>query len=154
MVAAFLNGIPKETIYLPIPQGFNIPGRTERTVLKVNKSIYGLKQSPRCWYDKLHLFLISINFGASTTNPCLFISQDKSLPCYVHVHFNDMTIAGTKISIQSFKTLISKRFEMEDLGEVIAPGKFLIAIVFLSFYITIVVHSDSYHSLPPLPPAN
>lgn len=61
-VAAFLNGVPKETIYLRVPQGFDIPGRTERTVLKVNKSIYGLKQSPRCWYDELRLFLISINF--------------------------------------------------------------------------------------------
>lgn len=117
-VAAFLNGIPKETIYLRIPQGFDIPGRTERTVLKVNKSIYGLKQSPRCWYDELRLFLISINFRASTANPCLFISQDKSHPCYVHVHVDDMTIAGTKSSVQSFKNLIGNKFEMEDLGEV------------------------------------
>lgn len=117
-VAAFLNGVPKETIYLRVPQGFEIPGKTERTVLKVNKSIYGLKQSPRCWYDELRLFMISIDFRPSTADPCLFIKNDGSNPCYVHVHVDDMTIAGTRSSIQNFKTQISRRFEMEDLGEV------------------------------------
>lgn len=117
-VAAFLNGVPKETIYLRIPEGLDIPGRTARTVLKVNKSLYGLKKSPRCWYDELRLFLTSISFRASMADPCLFINQGKDGPCYVHVHVDDMTIAGTPSSIQRFKSQISLKFEMEDLGEV------------------------------------
>lgn len=103
-VAAFLNGVPKETIYLRVPEGFKIPGRTARTVLQVNKSLYGLKQSPRCWYDDLRLFLTSIDFRASTADGCLFILQRKTDPCYAHVHVDDMNIAGKSSSIQDFKT--------------------------------------------------
>lgn len=83
----------------------------------MNKAIYGLKQSPRCWYDELQAFLETINFKSSTAEPCLFISCDKLNPCYVHVHVEEMTIAGTKLSISSFKTLISNKFEKVDLGE-------------------------------------
>lgn len=89
----------------------------QRTVLKVNKAIYGLKQSPQCWYDEMQAFPDTINFKSSTADLCLFISRDKLNPCYVQVHVDDMTIARTKKSISLFKTLISNKFEMEDLGE-------------------------------------
>lgn len=116
-VAAFFNGIPKEVIYLRIPEGMYVADRTPRTVLLVNKSLYGLKQSPRCWYDELRAFLDTINFKSSVSDPCLFISRDKDHPCFVHVHVDDMTIVGKLDAINAFKTLISQRFEMEDLGE-------------------------------------
>lgn len=119
-IAAFLNGIPKEVIYLRIPEGMHIENRTPRTVLLVNKSLYVLKQSPRCWYDDLRAFLDTIHFKASISDPCLFISNDKDNPCFVHVHVDDMTIIGKLDAINAFKTQISHRFGMEDLSEATA----------------------------------
>ena len=65
------------------------------TALKLDKVIYGLKQSPRCWYDELCSFLKTVNFKSSTADPCLFVGNNSRHPCYVHVHVEDMTIAGT-----------------------------------------------------------
>lgn len=117
-VAAFLNGIPDETIYLKIPEGLDVPNATDRTVLQVNKSIYGLKQSPRCWYKEVTDFFLSLNFRACLSDPCLFIKNDKKDPCYVHVHVDDLTIAGTPTSLSEFKASISAKFEMEELGPI------------------------------------
>lgn len=117
-IAAFLNGIPDEEIYLKIPEGLSIPNCTNRTVLKVNKSIYGLKQSPRCWYKEICAFFLSLGFKPCLSDPCLFIKNDDSHPCFVHVHVDDLTIAGTPTSLASFKAAISSKFEMEDLGPI------------------------------------
>ncbi|KAI7946129.1 hypothetical protein MJO29_012517 [Puccinia striiformis f. sp. tritici] len=111
---AFLNGIPDEDIFIKVPDGVDInlpPGHG----LKLEKSLYGLKQSPRCWYQALKEFFVSINFQPASTDPCLFIHQDKSLPCFVFVHVDDMVIFGPQV--QFLKDAISARFEMEDLGD-------------------------------------
>lgn len=117
-VAAFLNGVPDEVIFLKIPEGLEIPNCTDRTVLKLNKSIYGLRQSPRCWYKEITEFFLSIGFRACLSDACLFIKNDDINPCFVHVHVDDLTIAGTPTRLASFKAAITSKFEMEDLGPV------------------------------------
>ena len=47
VTTAFLNGELKEEIYMKQPEGFIAKGK-EHLVCKLNRSIYGLKQSPRC----------------------------------------------------------------------------------------------------------
>lgn len=117
-VAAFLNGVPDEVIFLRIPEGLLIPKCTECTVLKVNKSIYRICQSPRCWYKEIPEFFASIGFRACLSNACLFIKNNDIDPCFVHVHVDDLTIAGTPTILASFKAAITSKFEMEDLGPV------------------------------------
>jgi hypothetical protein len=63
----------------------------------------------------LHDFFASVNFKPSAIDPCLFIHQNSANPCFVYVHVNDLVILGP--SVQVLKDLISKRFEMEDLGD-------------------------------------
>ena len=47
---AFLNGELKEDIYMEIPDGFEcLKADKTKQVLKLKKSIYGLKQSSRVW---------------------------------------------------------------------------------------------------------
>ena len=48
VVTAFLNGKLDEELYMQQPDGYIKPGE-EHLVCKLKKSIYGLKQSPRCW---------------------------------------------------------------------------------------------------------
>jgi hypothetical protein len=61
---AFLNGKLEEEIYMEQPQGFVHQGG-EHLVCKLHKSLYGLKQSPRAWNQKLDAFLKSIEFMKS-----------------------------------------------------------------------------------------
>lgn len=43
---AFLNGVLRENIYMRVPDGVTV--QTKNVVCKLNKSLYGLKQSARC----------------------------------------------------------------------------------------------------------
>ena len=45
---AYLNGKINENDYVKQPEGFIIPGK-ENMVCKLNKGVYGLKQSRRLW---------------------------------------------------------------------------------------------------------
>ena len=60
--SAFLNGDLKEETYMAQPEGFAAPGQ-EHLVCHLKKSIYGLKQSPRQWYKKLHSTFTDLGFS-------------------------------------------------------------------------------------------
>ncbi|KAF2364923.1 Reverse transcriptase RNA-dependent DNA polymerase [Trinorchestia longiramus] len=49
---AFLTGELTEEIFLILPEGLLSEGN-ENLVCKLNKSLYGLKQSPKCWNTAL-----------------------------------------------------------------------------------------------------
>ena len=57
---AYLNAELKETIYMEPPRGH--PLYNQNVVLKLNRAIYGLKQSANAWYKILTTCLKSIGF--------------------------------------------------------------------------------------------
>jgi len=58
VVTALLNGNLEEEIYMEQPDGYSHPGK-EKLVSKLQKSLYGLKQSPRCWNTAFQEFMES-----------------------------------------------------------------------------------------------
>jgi hypothetical protein len=67
-------------VFLHMPRGFYQPGK----VLKLKRSLYGLHQSPRNFFQHLKSKLESIGFEANDYgDPCLFLS-DKVI-CLVYV---------------------------------------------------------------------
>ena len=76
VVSAFLNGELKEEIYMQQPPGYVQSGK-EEVVCKLRKSIYGLKQFPRCWNAKLSNHLKLLGFKESGADPCVFIKSCK-----------------------------------------------------------------------------
>ena len=54
VTAAFLNGDLKEEVCMNQPEGFIEDGK-EHLVSKLKHSLYGLKQSPRCWNSLLDM---------------------------------------------------------------------------------------------------
>ncbi|GJZ94467.1 retrovirus-related pol polyprotein from transposon TNT 1-94 [Tanacetum coccineum] len=57
----FLNGPPKEEVYVAQPDGFVDPDYPKK-VYRLRKALYELKKAPRAWYDELSNFLISKGF--------------------------------------------------------------------------------------------
>lgn len=53
---AFLYGNLLDEVYMAQPQGFIEPGK-EHLVCKLKMTLYGLCQSSRMWYERIHLFL-------------------------------------------------------------------------------------------------
>jgi hypothetical protein len=115
---AFLNGELEEDIYMKQPEGFVIPGK-ENLVCKLNKSLYGLKQSGRAWYMKLDTALLKMNFKRLKSDHCVyFLSVDKVL-FYVAVYVDDiLLLSNSLVHLNSLKNEISQLFNMKDLGEV------------------------------------
>lgn len=53
--SAFLNGYITEEVYVHQPSGLENP-KNQDFVFKLKKSLYGLKQTPRAWYEKQRFF--------------------------------------------------------------------------------------------------
>ena len=58
---AFLNAKLTEEVYIEIPQGIQIDN--PYNCRKLNRALYGLKQSPRAWYEDIQKSLQSRNLN-------------------------------------------------------------------------------------------
>ena len=73
-----------ETVYVNMPLGFNIKSKnSKRQVLKLNKTLYGLRQSPRAFWKYITEKLKKCGLKQSKLDPCLFIGPD--VMCIVYV---------------------------------------------------------------------
>ena len=117
VVTAFLNGNLDEELYMAQPEGFVKPGE-ENLVCRLNKSIYGLKQSPRCWNIVLDTFLKSLNFTQSNADQCVYIRNNNEQKTIIAVYVDDLVIiANLESDVKKVKTALANRFQMKDLGE-------------------------------------
>ncbi|GFW87114.1 retrovirus-related Pol polyprotein from transposon TNT 1-94 [Trichonephila clavipes] len=88
----FLYGDLEETIFMKQPEGFKDgSGR----VCKLKRSLYGLKQSPRCWNKCFGQFLTDLGFKASEADPCLYIRERKGRKLLIVLYVDDGLIAAT-----------------------------------------------------------
>ncbi|MBW0540835.1 hypothetical protein O181_080550 [Austropuccinia psidii MF-1] len=109
---AFLNGIPDKPLYIFRPDGYNKGSK----ILKLNKSLYGLKQSPRCWHKALNDALLQMGLVPTKTDPCLYYLSDHNKPMWLFSHVDNLIFSGCWN--EYFKAKIKFFFDMEDLGEV------------------------------------
>ena len=65
---AYLNAPIQEDIYMEQPEGYQ---KGKQMVCKLKRSLYGLKQSGRNWFECLSSHLFELNFKASLHDPCL-----------------------------------------------------------------------------------
>jgi len=113
---AFLHGHLEESIYLKPPDGVTAPAGC---VLKLNRSLYGLKQSPKCWNDCFHEFAVTLGFKRSESDYCLYVLVDDSTVIYLGLYVDDILLCGNNPhSINLVKQRLSNRFRMKDLGVV------------------------------------
>lgn len=74
-------------------------------VCKFNKSLYGLKQGPRAWFEKLHNALVSFGFASTKFDQFLFVNITPYCSTYVLVHVNDiLLIESSELFIQQVVT--------------------------------------------------
>nr|GEZ44086.1 hypothetical protein [Tanacetum cinerariifolium] len=74
--SAFLYGTIKEEVYVCQPLGFKDLDYPDK-VYKVVKTLYGLHQSPRAWYETLANYLLENGFQRGNIDQTLFIKKQK-----------------------------------------------------------------------------
>jgi len=87
-VSDFCQAPIEEDVYVELPRGWRTLNRIEEDfkeghVLKLNQSLYGLRQSPRNFFLHLKGNLERAGFRQSKMDPCLFISEH--VVCCVYV---------------------------------------------------------------------
>jgi hypothetical protein len=113
----FLNGEPKEEIYMDQPEGFVVKGQ-ERMVCKLVKSLYGLKKTPKQWYDKFDRILTFVGFVTNEADKCVYYHYGGGEGVILCLYVDDILIFGTSLEvIKEVKYFLSQKFEMKDLGE-------------------------------------
>ncbi|KAE8716080.1 Detected protein of unknown function [Hibiscus syriacus] len=115
---AFLNGKLKEEAYMKLPPGLkSVEGSNK--VCKLNKSLYGLKQSPRAWFERFTKVILKNGYKQSLADHTLFIkvtSTNKKAILIVYV--DDIILTGDdEEEICNLKKLLNKEFETKDLGK-------------------------------------
>ena len=114
---AFLNGVLDVVIYMNQPEGF-VQKDKEHLVCKVIKTLYGLKQSPRAWYQRIDSFFINEGFCRSHADHSLFIKQTGDYILVTILYIDDYIILSSDvIKLKWLKSQLEKKFEMSDIGE-------------------------------------
>jgi len=72
--SAFLNGYINEEVYVEQPLGFE-DDKEPNHIFKVRNALYGLKQTPRAWYERLRDFLLSKGFKMGKVDTNLFTKK-------------------------------------------------------------------------------
>ena len=117
VVTAFLNGRLEEEIYMQQPEGYITPG-SEDLVCRLKKSLYGLKQSPRCWNKEFQEYMKSTGFTQCTADPCVFVRVIGDNLTIVAVYVDDLILVTVnQAEMDELKEALACRFKMKDMGE-------------------------------------
>lgn len=92
---AFLNGELNETVYMEQPIGFT---DGSRKVCKLKKSLYGLKQSSRCWNEKFTESIKLFGFFQCESDSCVFVSRQNGKLTILAIHVDDSIIVGEDLN--------------------------------------------------------
>ena len=113
----FLNGDLDEDVYMEHPTGFTEVGK-EHLVCKLNKSIYGLKQTSRQWYLKFDRIITQNGFKENTIDKCIYLRVNGSSYIFLVLYVDDTLLASndSDFFIET-KHMLSTHFDMKDLGE-------------------------------------
>ena len=90
---------------------------------KLEKSLYGLRSSPRSWWKFLDKYIKSLHFTPCILEPCLYHTIYKGARMYLTIYVDDIVIARDNLAyVLEVKMMFCKNVDMTDMG---ALGHFL-----------------------------
>lgn len=141
ITTAYLNGILDETVIMKIPKYFDVGlkyiiknepdivlcskakemlDNLEKSdkVCLLKKSLYGLKQSGRCWFLKLKEILLNFGFENTISDPCVFHMKVNGLFTMLTVYVDDfLIISEDPVIISKLYDHLEKELEVKYSGE-------------------------------------
>ncbi|GJQ91780.1 copia protein [Tanacetum coccineum] len=120
VVRAYLYGSLDTEIFMKLPDGFKVlesckTSSREQYAIKLNKSLYGLKQSGRMWYNRLSEYLLKEGYKNDSICPCIFIKRTGLEYVIIAVYVDGLNIIKTPGELPKAVQYLKKVFEMKDL---------------------------------------
>ncbi|RVW49858.1 Retrovirus-related Pol polyprotein from transposon RE1 [Vitis vinifera] len=115
---AFLNGELEEEVFMMLPPGF-CKEEEETRVCKLKKSLYGLKQSPRAWFDRFAKVIKNQGYQQGQSDHTMFFKQsnDGRMTILI-VYVDDIILTGDDTGeVERLKKVLATEFEVKDLGQ-------------------------------------
>ena len=112
---AFVQSDLEENIYMHLPQGC---GRMSGKIVRLNKSLYGLKQASRQWQAHLTRRLLSLGFVQCLDDACTFrLMEVGRVVTTIVVHVDDIFAVGEKTRCDQFIRDLNQMVPVKNLGE-------------------------------------
>ena len=112
---AYIRASLDEEVYMKLPGGC---GEKSNKTTKLERAIYGLKQSGRKWGHLCADTLIEHGFEQCKADPCVFRKVvDQAVAMIVGVYVDDLLIGGSEENCESLLTSLNRKFPTNDLGE-------------------------------------
>nr|GEW27244.1 hypothetical protein [Tanacetum cinerariifolium] len=105
--SAFIYGTIEEEVYVCQPSGFEDPDHPDKVV----KTLYGLHQAPRAWYETLATYLLENGFQRGTIDQTLFIKKQKGDILLVQIYVKQKKV-GKFISQDKYVDEILRKFRL------------------------------------------
>lgn len=113
---AFLHGDLLDEVFMQQPRRFVVESESH-TVCKLNKLIYGFKQSPCAWFDKLSNILTEFGFVGSVSDYSMFVKKTTRGYIILIVYVDDIIVSsGDNIGIQETISWLHSKVHIKDLG--------------------------------------
>lgn len=116
---AFLHRIlpADETMFMEQPPGFKTLGK-EEWVMRLMKSIYGMKQAGHIWNQTFHNAVSEWGFKHLDCEWCVYCWSSPTGTIIFAVHVDDIITAGTSPKENTcFSKLLRSKWEITELGE-------------------------------------
>jgi hypothetical protein len=111
---AFLNGELEEDIYMQQPPTYE---QGSGMVCHLQRSLYGLRQAPRAWNQRLRKELAALGFRQAQSDPSLFITGSGVDTVYLLVYVDDILIAARGDLAKQVYAAIEDKFTVRNLGD-------------------------------------
>ncbi|RVX18159.1 Retrovirus-related Pol polyprotein from transposon TNT 1-94 [Vitis vinifera] len=114
----FLHGDLVEEVYMKQSPGF-VAQEESGLVCRLRRSLYGLKQSPRAWFNRFSSVVQEFGMLRSTVDHSVFYHHNSLGQCiYLVVYVDDIVITGSdQDDIQKLKQHLFTHFQIKDLGK-------------------------------------
>ena len=118
---AFLNAKVEEEVYVKMAPGYEeFSNDGVPMVIRLLKSLYGLRQSPRCWVGTVDKHVAEIGFKSLKSDLCVYIYTEGGAIYVLTLYVDEVLLLGKdRKVVERIKRKLVGRFSMTHMGDVL-----------------------------------
>ncbi|SGZ31712.1 BQ5605_C045g12237 [Microbotryum silenes-dioicae] len=118
---AYLHGKLDKPLYMRVPQGIDLPGK----ILKLSKSIYGLRQAGTIWNAEIDSTLRSLGYIPTKSDICIYRRDHNGHSHYIALYVDDLLLVGPSVAeIDRVLDALELMYRIKRLG----PAEYILGI--------------------------